>query len=721
MVLKICLAIMIKNEEKTILKSLNSCKDITSHVRIYDTGSTDDTLSIIETFKIDNPLVDVGVKHGDFVDFAVSRNVLLEFVEETKDIDFCILLDSNDEMKGCEELLTFLQSQKEKNDKGVTGYLVRQKWFTGNSMDTYFNIRLIKGNCGWRYISPVHESITNKITPQTIIVKIETPNIMIYQDRTQDCENTYQRFKRDKVILLREHLKHPTDTRTLFYLAQTYGSLGLQKEAYYYYHLRVELGDYDEERYHSYFRMGEISRNLNSDSTVYINWFMKALELFPIPRVEPLIEIVNYYLFNNVNYNMAGLFSNLALHSSYPQFCNLFINKQHYDYTRYHLDGIIQYYLNNIKQGKTSCSTAIQYNQNLLENTTDQVKKMITYKMKFDSDNLKMYDDLKPKHDNKIKSTGKYTLYDYDMCSTTEFNNVLYTFDDKNRFSLEHDILKQQYESTPNQIQYLFHIAQTLEKLNQLNDAYFYYQLFLSKIQDPVKTAKKSHIEEKKEMLVQFEKDNAKNVVPTNKNDNFTKKITPKQLEFLQEIDTCQRKQIEQIRVELKGKYRDEEFQATFRLAEIAKILNMGSSVFIPLYIKSIEVYSEPRLEPLIRLATYYTFEKQNFKLASMFLDMAITLHYPSKESKFFINRLHYDYTRYHLDGIAQYYLGNFERGMKHCQKAIDFNTSLLSQYQFQNSKYKNIASVKLNTDKANLKCYVDKIKTMKSSLIASN
>lgn len=706
MVVKICLAMMIKNEEKTILKSLNSCKSITSHVRIYDTGSTDDTLSIIETFKNDNPTVDVSIKCGDFVDFAISRNVLLEFVEETSDIDFYILLDSNDEMKGCDELVEFLELQKEKNDKSVTGYLIRQKWFTGNSMDTYFNIRLVKANCGWRYKSPVHEYITNTITPQSKNIKIDNPNITIYQDRTQDCENTFQRFKRDKVILLREHLKHPTDTRTLFYLAQTYGSLGLNKEAYYYYHLRAELSGYEEERYHSYFRMGEISRNLNSNSEVYINWFMKALEIFPTPRVEPLIEIINYYLFNNVNYNMAGLFSNLALNSEYPQYCNLFINKQHYDYTRYHLDGIIQYYLNNIEQGKTSCEKAIEYNKNLVENTNEQVKKMITYRMKFDIDNLKMYDTLKPKVENKIKNTGKYTLYDYDVCSSSEFNSVLYTFDDKDRFNLEYDILKQQYNSNPKKILYIFHIAQTLEKLGKLNDAYYHYQLFLSKIGEPVRIVKKIHIEEKKNMLNKFQTDNQSQCVLLEQN---VKKINPKQFELLQELDKCQQKRVEQIRNDVKSKYQEEEYYSTFRMAEIAKLSNMGSSTFIPLYIKSLEVYSEPRLEPLVRLATYYTFENRNFNLASMFLDRAVNLPYPQTEFKFFINRLHYDYTRYHLDGIVQYYLGNFERGMKHCQKAIEFNTSLLSQYQFQNSKYKNIASLKLNTDKANMKCYIDK------------
>lgn len=705
---------MIRNEEKTILKSLNSCKDVTSVIRIFDTGSTDETLSIIETFKGDHPDIDVGVKQGDFVDFAVSRNVLLEFIEESApDVDFVLLLDSNDELVGGGPLLEYLQEQKDANDDNVTGYLLRQKWFTGNSMDTYFNIRLIKGNRGWRYKSPVHEYITNTITPQSVTLKVENADIMIYQDRTQDCENTFKRFKRDKIILLREHLKNPTDTRTLFYLAQTYGSLGMSKEAYYYYRLRTELRGYDEEVYHAYFKLGEITRTLGSDSTVYMGWFMKALEALHTPRVEPLVELINYYLFTNVNYTLAGMFSNLAIKSAYPSFCNLFINRLHYDYTRYHADGIIQYYLTNIERGKNSCQKAIEYNQKLLENTSKSVQDMIRYKMKFDVDNLKIYDKLTPKMDVKIKSTGKYTLYDYDVYSTTEFNSKLYTFDDKNRFELEYQILIEQHKSHPQNIKYYFYIAQALEKLGRLDDAYYHYKLFICGMQDPILTAKTNFEKESKLLLAQFEKSNKSSVIPL---EQSAKKITPKQLELLNDMNKSHQQQLTRMKADVRAKFQQEEFTSIYRMAEIAKLQNMDSSVFIPLYIKSLEVYPEPRIEPLIRLATYYTFEKVKYPLASMFLELALELPYPVKALDSSINRLHYDYTRYHLDGIVQYWLGVDERGMANCQKAIDFNTQLAKQAQFKNSKYLNLINVKLQTDTSNMKFYVDRIKKNQAS-----
>ena len=44
-------AIMCKNEETTILKTLNSCLGVIHKIFIYDTGSTDLTISLINEWK----------------------------------------------------------------------------------------------------------------------------------------------------------------------------------------------------------------------------------------------------------------------------------------------------------------------------------------------------------------------------------------------------------------------------------------------------------------------------------------------------------------------------------------------------------------------------------------------------------------------------------------------------------------------------------------------
>lgn len=373
----VCLAMMVKNEEKTILKSLNSCKSVVTSVKIYDTGSTDKTLDIIEQFKHDNPHINVQVIQGEFVDFAESRNVLLDFVDLDPDIQFALLLDANDELFGHEDFKKFVESEKNKTPDNTqyycSGYLLRQKWYSGGSVDTYYNVRFVRVRHEWRYKSPVHEYISSP-KEGGISIRVENPNIVLYQDRTQDCESSFKRFSRDKDILLREHLKHPDDARTCFYLAQTYGSLGMQNEAYYYYKLRLDMGGYEEEIYHSYQRLGEIASNLKMDPSVYIGWWMKALE--HTRRVEPAVKIANHYLFNNVKHYLAAAYTTMAIQMDYPVYCNLFVNKLDYDYTRYHLDGIAQYWVGGYKQGLESCKKAIEYNEAIVAPIKEAVLKL---------------------------------------------------------------------------------------------------------------------------------------------------------------------------------------------------------------------------------------------------------------------------------------------------------------------------------------------------------
>lgn len=394
---KVCLAMMVKNEEKTILKSLNSCKRVVTHVKIYDTGSTDNTLNIIQQFKIDNSDIDVQVIEGEFVDFATSRNVLLDFVDLDLNIDFALLLDSNDELQGHDEFNLFVNGESKKTRENsqyyCSGYLLRQKWFSGGSVDTYFNVRFIRVRHGWRYKSPVHEYIASTAENENISIRVENPAITLYQDRTNDCESSFKRFSRDKDILLKEHLKNPNDSRTCFYLAQTYGSLGMNNEAYYFYKLRLDLGGYEEEIYHSYQRLGEIAHTLNMDSSVSIGWWTKALE--HTRRVEPAVKIATYYLENNVKFYLAAAYTNMAIQMDFPTHCNLFINRMDYDYTRYHLDGRAQYYIGNYKQGMDSCKKAIEYNENIINPLEESIRLMV-------NEYIKHMMNINPKNMNNI-------------------------------------------------------------------------------------------------------------------------------------------------------------------------------------------------------------------------------------------------------------------------------------------------------------------------------
>jgi hypothetical protein len=112
------------------------------------------------------------------------------------------------------------------------------------------------------------------------------------------------------------------------------------------------------------------------DASVSIKWWMKALE--HTKRAEPAVKIANHYLYNNVKHYLAAAYTSMAVQMDYPVYCNLFINKLDYDYTRYHLDGIAQFYVGGYKQGLESCKKAIEYNEAIIKPIKDIIQVLTT-------------------------------------------------------------------------------------------------------------------------------------------------------------------------------------------------------------------------------------------------------------------------------------------------------------------------------------------------------
>lgn len=349
----IAVLMMVKNETKRLHITLESIKNFANSLVLFDTGSTDNTIEIAKTFCEQNK-IPLRLKQGEFVDFSTSRNVSLDFADSFDDIDYLLLLDTNDELRGGDFLRVLANDFKNKPENG---FLCCQEWWSGQH-DKYYNVRFIKAHCNWRYRGCVHEYL--KTTPEfekVNIVRIPD-NIVIYQDRTQDDDKSGKRFKRDKELLLKDYKKDPTEPRTVFYLAQTCSCLNEIDEAFYYYKIRQTLGGFHEEVFHSYMRVGELSQKLGHEWHDSIGWYIKAFE--HSQRAEPLLYIAHYY-YTIKFWLFAYHWLKLACSLPYPEEAILFVNRNDYDYKRWHLMGIVAYYVKQYKDGKEACLIAINY------------------------------------------------------------------------------------------------------------------------------------------------------------------------------------------------------------------------------------------------------------------------------------------------------------------------------------------------------------------------
>ena len=372
--------IMAKNETKRLGITLESIKKYANSIIFLDTGSTDDTIDIIKEFCKTNS-IDLHLRETTFTNFEVTRNEALNFAYEHDDIDFILLLDVNDELKGGDNLIKFINSDHVKES---SAYLINQQWYSG-TIDSYFNVRLIKTRKNWYYKGVVHEYIEqthdNDINPKLRIDAYDNDNdtgITIYQDRTKDDDKTGKRFHNDKILLLNEYLKNPQDARTVFYLAQTFSCLNEYEEALKYYEIRSKMGGFEEEVFISLLRVADYYNFLNKDKwTLSMSYYLNAFA--HSKRLEPLIAIIDHYK-DCHQWDLAYIFTKLALDIEYPVEASLFVDKLIYDYKRYHLMGIIGYYAKKFDDGRNGCLMAINYGHNNSHNVDIDISNLKFYK-----------------------------------------------------------------------------------------------------------------------------------------------------------------------------------------------------------------------------------------------------------------------------------------------------------------------------------------------------
>lgn len=356
--MKLALVMMVKNEEKRLRVSLDSVRDYVDMLIIYDTGSTDKTMDILRDFSEETKLP-LHLKQGEFVDFSVSRNVLLDYAAET-DADYLILFDCNDELQGGQYIKGELAKYPEKE-----AFLVYQEWLAGVKKTKYRNTRIVKNKVPWRYKKKVHEYISRIEEGGDPKQATLDGRIVIFQNRNEDDDKTSKRFIRDKVLLLEAVSVENPDARDVFYLAQTCACLHEYEEAVSWYTKRAGMEGFWEEKFQANLRAGEILLDHLKEGEKALSYFLKAFEIDK--RVEPLVRLGQYYRGRD-QWMLAHLFLKLASELPYPEYATLFVDKMDYDYTRWFLLGIVSYYIRKDDDGIKACKMAIATGINTSQN-----------------------------------------------------------------------------------------------------------------------------------------------------------------------------------------------------------------------------------------------------------------------------------------------------------------------------------------------------------------
>lgn len=145
------LCMIVKNEEDTLARCLDSIKDAVDEIIIADTGSTDSTVKIAKRYTDK-------VYHFDWVyDFSAARN----FSFSKASSDYCMWLDADDIIDENDLLLL----KKLKKELSTDTDIVMMPYNTsfdkfGNVIFSYYRERIIKNNPAYKWSGKVHEAIT---------------------------------------------------------------------------------------------------------------------------------------------------------------------------------------------------------------------------------------------------------------------------------------------------------------------------------------------------------------------------------------------------------------------------------------------------------------------------------------------------------------------------------------------------------------------------------
>jgi tetratricopeptide (TPR) repeat protein len=328
----LCLNMIVKNESKVIQRLLESVAPIIDSYCICDTGSTDNTVEIIQTF-FEKHNIPGRIICEPFKDFGYNRTFALNACTNQPLSDYILLLDAD---------MVFWINPKISIDEFKLN-LVADAYtiFQGRDDFYYKNIRIIRNNKGCCYWGVTHEYV--KMPSNSKEGSFEKSQIFIID--VGDGGSKSDKFERDIRLLEQGLIDHPDNDRYTFYLANSYHDSGNYEKAIENYEKRVKLGGWFEEIWYSYYKIGMCYAMMNKMEHA-INAWMNAYDVFP-NRIENLYEIVKHYRSNGKN-KLAHAFYELAdeMRKKHTARDYLFLKKDIYDYKLDYEFSIIAYYAN---------------------------------------------------------------------------------------------------------------------------------------------------------------------------------------------------------------------------------------------------------------------------------------------------------------------------------------------------------------------------------------
>ena len=265
----ICLNMIVKDEAHVIRRCLDSVRPFISRWVIVDTGSTDDTQTIIREHYRDVP----GTLHErPWQDFGTNRSEAITLARGTA--DYILVMDA-DQVLGTPSGYRF-------TGLDADGYYIAIRY----AGIEYGSAVLLASRIAWRYEGVLHEYVTADVPHR--FVPLAGPWIDAYHEGARSRDP--QTYLKDAAILEAALGREPGNTRYAFYLAQTLRDAGLPERALEAYRHRATMGGWDEEAWQARYQAAQLVERLGHSPADIQRAYLEAFNARP-SRAEPSFSL----------------------------------------------------------------------------------------------------------------------------------------------------------------------------------------------------------------------------------------------------------------------------------------------------------------------------------------------------------------------------------------------------------------------------------------------
>ena len=298
----VCLNMIVKDESHIMVELLTSVYKYIDYFVIVDTGSTDNTIELINTFA-KNKNIKGEVFTRKWVDFGTNRTEALDLCKGKG--DYVWVIDADNFVIGTIDFSVL--------STNLDSYTVLYK-----SSVSFWRCQIVKndGSIKWKWHDVIHENLGPANANERITAgRLEGGKNDYYIQDFHLGSRSLDPSKYDKDIALLEKgvIDRPEYPRYRFYLAQSYNSARKYEYAIVNYRKRLNMGGFLEEVYQSLYQIGIATRQLYYQYKKYLqdksselahslpvnisevhDAFMVASKYSP-HRAEPLYELAMFY------------------------------------------------------------------------------------------------------------------------------------------------------------------------------------------------------------------------------------------------------------------------------------------------------------------------------------------------------------------------------------------------------------------------------------------